>query len=122
MQIDGQIIDRPGIVHRLDRETSGVMVLAKNQKTFLWLKQQFKDRNIQKEYHAFVWGNFKDSSGIVNIPISRSTGDFRRWQAGRGSRGLEREAVTKWQVERSFIDEETGETFDIDLTIENVFK
>ena len=105
MIFDGVSIDRPGIVHRLDRETSGAMVIAKNQQTFEWRKQQFKDRHVQKEYHAFVWGHFKESSGIIDMPIARSTGDFRRWQAGRGARGLEREAVTKWSIIKQFEDE-----------------
>jgi 23S rRNA pseudouridine1911/1915/1917 synthase len=103
---DGMSIDRPGIVHRLDRETSGVMILPKTQESFHFFKQAFKDRTITKEYHAFVWGQFKESSGIVDVPIARSAGDFRRWQAGRGTRGEERDAVTKWQVLSSFEDEE----------------
>ncbi len=102
---DGVSIDRPGIVHRLDRETSGVMILPKTQESFLFFKQAFKDRTITKHYHAFVWGQFKEPSGIIDVPIARSSGDFRRWQAGRGTRGEEREAVTKWQVLSSFEDE-----------------
>mgnify|MGYP000455754382 CR=1 FL=1 len=102
---DGVSIDRPGIVHRLDRETSGVMILPKNQESFLFFKQAFKDRTITKQYHAFVWGHFKETSGIIDVPIARSVGDFRRWQAGRGTRGEERDAVTKWQVLSSFKDE-----------------
>lgn len=110
MTVDDKVLDRPGIVHRLDRETSGVMIIAKNQKTFEFFKQAFKDHNIQKEYHSFVWGHFKESSGIVNAPIGRSVGDFRRWQAGRGTRGEEREATTKWQAISQFQDE-NGEQF-----------
>ena len=106
MVFDGVSIDRPGIVHRLDRETSGVMVIAKNQETFLWLKQQFKDRHVQKEYHAFVWGHFKETFGIVDMPIARSAGDFRKWRAGRGTRGEERDAITKWFVIKQFEDEQ----------------
>ncbi len=105
MVVDGKTLDRPGIVHRLDRETSGVMIIAKNQKAFEFFKQQFKDHKIQKEYHAFVWGHFKESSGVVNVPIGRSSGDFRRFQAGRGIRGEEREAMTRWEVVSSFMDE-----------------
>lgn len=103
---DGVSIDRPGIVHRLDRETSGVMILPKTQESFLFFKQAFKDRTITKQYHAFVWGHFKELSGIIDVPIARSAGDFRRWHAGRGTRGEERDAVTKWQVLSSFKDEE----------------
>lgn len=105
MLVDGRSLDRPGIVHRLDRETSGVMIITKNQKSFEFFKQQFKDHKIQKEYHSFVWGHFKDLAGIVDAPIGRSSGDFRRWQAGRGIRGEVREALTKWELDFSFVDE-----------------
>lgn len=106
MVVDGITLDRPGIVHRLDRETSGAMIIVKNQKTFEFFKQQFKNHKIEKEYHAFVWGNFKEPSGVVNVPIGRSSGDFRRWQAGRGIRGEERDAMTRWEVVSSFVNEE----------------
>lgn len=102
MLVDGKVIERPGIVHRLDEETSGCLVIAKTQPAFEYLKQQFKDRKIEKEYHAFVWGHFKEHKGIVNEPIGRSTGDFRRWQAGRGVRGELREALTKWEAIEQF--------------------
>ncbi len=103
--VDGVSIDRPGIVHRLDRETSGVMIIAKTQASFLFLKQQFKDRLVQKEYHAFIWGHFKEPSGIITAPIGRNKNDFRRFDTGRGIRGEEREAVTVWMAESSFVDE-----------------
>lgn len=102
MEVDGKVIERPGIVHRLDEETSGCLVIAKTQEAFEYLKQQFKDRTVHKEYHAFVWGHFKESKGIVDEPIGRSVGDFRRWQAGRGVRGEVREAVTKWEAVQQF--------------------
>ncbi len=98
-------VQRPGIVHRLDEGTSGALVIAKTQSAFEYLKQQFQDRTIEKEYHAFVWGHFKESHGIVDMPIGRNATDFRRWQAGRGSRGELRDAVTKWQAVNQFTDE-----------------
>ena len=54
---NGEIIYRPGIVHRLDRETSGALVIAKNQKTFEFLKEQFKERSLEKRYEAISWLN-----------------------------------------------------------------
>jgi len=105
MESNGVLIQRPGIVHRLDEETSGVLIIAKTQTSFEYLKQQFKDRLVQKEYHAFVWGHFKEVSGVVDAPIGRSTGDFRRWQAGRGIRGEMRDALTTWNVQCQFEDE-----------------
>lgn len=110
MEVDGKVVERPGIVHRLDEETSGALVIAKTQEAFEYLKQQFKDRKVEKEYHAFVWGHFKESSGVVDAPIGRSSGDFRRWQAGRGVRGEVREALTKWEAVHQFEDER-GEKF-----------
>jgi 23S rRNA pseudouridine1911/1915/1917 synthase len=104
--VDGKQIDRPGIVHRLDEETSGALMIAKHQASFMHLKEQFQNRSIQKEYHAFVWGHFKESEGIIDISIGRSKNDFRRWLAGRGTRGEVREAVTKWHAAVPFEDEQ----------------
>ncbi len=106
MVLEGQIIDRPGIVHRLDQETSGALIVAKHQDAFLFLKQQFKDRKVTKEYKSFVWGHLKEKSGIINEPIGRNKNDFRRWQAGRGVRGETRDAVTAWQVVEQFSNNE----------------
>jgi 23S rRNA pseudouridine1911/1915/1917 synthase len=95
---DEKIIYRPGIVHRLDKDTSGVMVIAKNQKTFEYLKDQFKNRKVEKIYNAIAWGHFKDKEGVVDQSIGRSPSDFRRWSADRGKRGELREAITEWRV------------------------
>lgn len=95
-------IKRPGIVHRLDNETSGVMLLAKNQKAFEFLKSQFKNREVKKTYHAIVSGFVKNDRGIVNKPIGRSPKDFRRHLAGRGARGELREAETSYKVLKRF--------------------
>jgi len=98
----GEVILRPGIVHRLDRDTSGALLLAKNQEAFLFLKNQFQERDIAKEYQAFVYGNIKKDDGVIDRPIARSRSDFRLWSAQRGARGAEREAITKFKVlERS---------------------
>lgn len=91
-------IKKPGIVHRLDRDTSGVLLLAKNEKAYLFLKNQFQNRGIRKIYVAIVSGNVKNERGIVNKPIGRSPKDFRRYLAGRGARGEMREAVTDYKV------------------------
>jgi 23S rRNA pseudouridine1911/1915/1917 synthase len=96
-EIDQLIIPRPGIVHRLDRETSGVMLVAKNQKSFENLKNQFQENKIKKVYEAFVWGVVKED-GVVSRPIGRSASDFRKWSAQRGARGEMREAETEYKV------------------------
>ena len=103
-------IARPGIVHRLDKETSGAMIIVKNQKTFLFLKNQFKNHQIQKIYQAFVYGYVKEPAaslasgkhGVINTPIGRSPTDIRRWTAGRGAREPRREAVTEYKVLKRF--------------------
>lgn len=93
----GEPLDRPGVVHRLDRETSGVLVLAKTQEAFIHLKKQFHDRLVTKEYRAFVFGEMNDLRGIINRAIGRSTQDFRLYSAQRGARGRVREAQTQWE-------------------------
>lgn len=98
-QLEGGIqIDRPGIVHRLDRETSGALVVAKTAKAFAFLKQQFQARAVEKKYHAFVYGEMKNNQGTIDRPIGRSKNDFRRWTAERGARGQMREAKTSYKV------------------------
>ncbi len=94
----GEMVPRPGIVHRLDRETSGVMLVAKTEESFQSLKKQFQNHQIKKVYKAFVVGEVKNDEGVVNRPISRSGKDFRMWTAQRGGRGEEREAVTEYKV------------------------
>jgi len=95
-------IKKPGIVHRLDRETSGVLLLAKNKKAYEFLKSQFVDREIKKTYAAIVSGQVKPDRGIINKPIGRSPKDFRRYSAGRGARGEMREAITQYKVLKRF--------------------
>jgi len=94
----GEVVPRPGIVHRLDRETSGVMLVAKTEESFQSLKKQFQNHQIKKVYEAFVVGEVKNDEGEINRPISRSGKDFRMWTAQRGGRGEEREAVTEYKV------------------------
>lgn len=96
----GDVIERPGIVHRLDRDTSGVMVVAKTQGAYEHLKAQFQERQVQKEYHALVLGAFKPEKeeGTIDKPIGKSPSDFRKWSAQPGARGTLREAVTEYEV------------------------
>jgi len=94
---NGIKIYRPGIVHRLDRETSGVIVVAKNQETFLFLKRQFQDRRIKKVYRAIVHGKFKKNRGTIDKPIGKNKKDFRVWSVVN-TRGVLRDAVTQYKV------------------------
>jgi len=103
---------RPGIVHRLDKETSGVLLIAKNQKTFLFLKEQFQSHKIKKVYRAFVYGYVSDPKaslatgkrGVINVPIGRSQKDIRAYTAGRGAREPLRDAITEYIILNKFTD------------------
>lgn len=106
---NGTLLNRAGVVHRLDRETSGVLILAKTQDAHAFLKQQFKDRNVYKEYRAFVYGRIHDRWGTINRPIGRSGKDHRLRSAMKGAKGQLRDAVT--DIERIGMGEYEGEAF-----------
>jgi 23S rRNA pseudouridine1911/1915/1917 synthase len=91
-------LERSGVVHRLDRETSGVLIIAKTQEAFTHLKEQFQSHLIKKEYRTIVYGTMKEKWGSVDRPIGRSMKDFRLRSAQRGARGLLREARTDWEL------------------------
>lgn len=95
---NGEELFRPGIVHRLDRETSGVMVLAKTQESYEHLKHAFKNRRVQKTYVAFVYGVPKERTGRIEFSIGRSRRDFRLRSAQPKARGTLREAITDYEV------------------------
>jgi len=69
---------RPGIVHRLDKETSGVLLIPKNQKYFEYLKSLFQEHLIQKKYYAVVFGIPKNQSGVIDVPIGIKNGTLKR--------------------------------------------
>ena len=94
---EGERILRPGIVHRLDRETSGVMIIAKNKITFGKIKKQFKKKDVRKTYTAFVVGHFKNERGIFDRSIGRNKNDFRKFSVSR-TRGEVKEARTEYKV------------------------
>lgn len=106
---DGSPLERSGIVHRLDRETSGVMVLAKTPEAHAHLKAQFHDRLAKKEYRAFVYGRLHDKYGTINRPIGRNPRDFKKRSAEQGAKGTLREALTHF--ERIGVGEYEGESF-----------
>lgn len=89
---------RAGIVHRLDRDTSGVMIVAKDPRAFEYLKKQFQERKVEKIYHAFVYGRVKQNEGVIDRPIARSKRAGALWSSTRGRRGKEREAITEYRV------------------------
>jgi 23S rRNA pseudouridine1911/1915/1917 synthase len=91
---------RPGIVHRLDKDTSGIMVVAKNARAHDDLSRQFKARSIEKHYLALVVGSPKADNGRIDLPIGRHPVERKKMSA-RSRRG--REALTLWQVRERFI-------------------
>jgi len=88
-------VARPGIVHRLDKGTSGLLVVAKNDRAHQGLSSQFQSRRVAKTYLAFVWGRPRDASGKIDLPLGRSERD-RKKIASHG-RKL-RPAVTRYRV------------------------
>ncbi len=94
---DGSPLERSGVVHRLDRETSGVMVLAKTADAHTHLKAQFHDRIVKKEYRAFVYGLIHDRWGTINRPIGRNAKDFKKRSAEHGAKGTLRDAITLFE-------------------------
>lgn len=102
--LGGESFPRPGIVHRLDRDTSGLIIVAKTQKSFDYLKEQFKNQLVKKEYVALVYGHMETESGKIDTPIGKSKSDFRQREAGPESGGTQREAITLWELDKRLVD------------------
>jgi len=94
-------VRRPGIVHRLDKDTSGVMVIAKNELAYQSLVQQFKERRVEKEYLALAWGRVPKARGVIDRRIGRHRSD-RKKMSSVHFLNRAREAVTEWTVEQRF--------------------
>lgn len=97
---------RPGIVHRLDKETSGIMVVARNQESFEYLKSLFKNRKIEKIYIAVVFGKLKNKEGKIEGEMGRSRRDFRKQSLKRGKISIrnERYSLTYYKILKEFGD------------------
>jgi len=98
---------RPGIVHRIDKDTSGLVIAAKNDRAHLSLASQLASRTIIREYHTVVCGNVKADTGIIDVPIGRHKIDRKRQAVhvkGRSSAGMiSRPAVTHYEVYKRFL-------------------
>lgn len=105
----GVHVPRPGIVHRLDRTTSGVMIVVKNQEAHAFIKQQFQARSMKKNYVALVYGHPKADRGVINMEIGRTKKKPRKWTALPGKTGTLRSAITEWKVLNRAVDPETEE-------------
>ena len=87
---------RPGIVHRIDRDTSGLLIAAKNDAAHLSLAAQLEDHSLYREYEAVVVGGLREDEGVIDMPIGRHPRDRKKMAVDR--RGGGRRAVTHWQV------------------------
>jgi len=93
---------RPGIVHRIDKDTGGLLVVAKNDASHLFLSEEIKHHRVERIYHAIVKGNFRDDAGTVDAPIGRHPIDRKKMAVLRGDEYKSREAVTHWRVLERF--------------------
>lgn len=91
---------RPGIVHRLDKDTSGLMLVAKNDQAHAALSDQLANREMEKHYRAVVYGKMKDPEGVIEKPIGRSKNDRKRMAVDADGRW----AKTEWKVLKEFTD------------------
>ncbi|MBR6006329.1 MAG: RluA family pseudouridine synthase [Clostridia bacterium] len=107
---------RPGIVHRIDKDTSGLLVVAKNDAAHNFLSAELKTHSVQRTYFALCEGNFREDEGTVDAPIARHRTDRKKMAVVPGGR----EATTHWHVEERFgdmtllrVELETGRTHQI---------
>ncbi len=107
---------RPGIVHRIDKDTSGLLIICKNDKAHECIAEQLKDHSCRRTYHAVVHGVLKDDEGTINAPIGRSKSDRKKMAVEEGGK----EAVTHYKVLKRYRDHtyvecrlETGRTHQI---------
>ena len=94
--INGEM--RPGIIHRLDKGTSGVILIAKSNMAHSNLAEQFQNREIRKQYIALTWGIWKNKKGQINQPISRDKKDYRKYRVKSPGKS----SITNYEVKKEF--------------------
>lgn len=122
----GVEVPRAGIVHRLDKETSGLIVIAKNQAAFDYMKKQFQEHTIHKHYYALVFGRPKESSGIINASLGRI--GMKRTTQMTGKKLIDgKESITGYKTMKSFerftlldVSPKTGRTHQIRVHLKSI--
>ena len=115
---------RPGIVHRIDKDTSGLVIVAKNDKAHINISDQIKNREVLKVYIALVRGNVKENEATINMPIGRSKQDRKKMVVDKNGK----EAITHFKVLKRYnekytlleINIETGRTHQIRVHLSNI--
>lgn len=98
---EGEFFAKGGVVHRLDKDTSGVMVLAKTAEAYEKLKIQFLERKVKKRYVALVHGKFAQETGIISTPLMRHPRERQKFTIGTD---VAKTAITDWKVTEKFED------------------